>query len=163
MPQMQLPIFPEGTTSINESIGFVKKDGKITYFYGHLPVFIHDTDDVRSFRMFTSQLYVNGTVKQAEICRAFGVTSIGVKRGVKRYRERGTSGFYEQRRQRGPAVLIPSVIEKAQYLLDNNAEIADVSEELGIKRDTLRKAIASGKLHQTTKKKKKLGKNMLYS
>lgn len=36
MPQIQLPIFPEGTTAITNELGFIKKDRKITYFRGWL-------------------------------------------------------------------------------------------------------------------------------
>ena len=59
MPQLQLPIFPEGSTHINQNLGFVKKDKTVTYIYGSLPVFSHDVDDMQTFRMFTSQLYVS--------------------------------------------------------------------------------------------------------
>ena len=51
MPQIQLPIFPEGMTHITNDIGFVKKTGKITYFNGgNLPVFMHDEKDIQTFR-----------------------------------------------------------------------------------------------------------------
>ncbi len=69
MAQLQLPIFPEGMTQINTNLGFVKKEGTVTYIYGSLPVFSHDVDDMRTFRMFTSQIYVNGSASQAEICQ----------------------------------------------------------------------------------------------
>ncbi|MDD2468960.1 MAG: hypothetical protein PHI97_34590 [Desulfobulbus sp.] len=75
MPQLQLPIFPEGLTLINQNIGFIRKDASLTYIYGNLPVFTHAIDDMPSFRMFKSQLYINGSASQAEICRAFGVSS----------------------------------------------------------------------------------------
>ena len=78
MPQLQLPIFPEGTTLINANLGFTRQNDSITYVYGNLPVFTHDVNDIRSFRMITSQLYINGSAKQSEICRAFGVSPITV-------------------------------------------------------------------------------------
>jgi len=51
MPQMMLPIFPEGCTHIVPELTFAKKDGQVTYFHGLLPVFTHDEKDIRSFRM----------------------------------------------------------------------------------------------------------------
>jgi hypothetical protein len=39
------------------------------------------------------QFCVSGYAKQSGIIRAFGVTSISVKRSVKLYREKGTRGF----------------------------------------------------------------------
>ena len=47
--------------------------------------------------MTTSQLCVTCQVKQREITRAFGVTSISVKRSVKIYREKGRKGFCNAR------------------------------------------------------------------
>ena len=38
MPQVQLPVFPAGTTEINESLAFEHRDGQVVYFNGHLPV-----------------------------------------------------------------------------------------------------------------------------
>jgi len=52
MPQLQLPIFPEGVTLITNEIAFQCKDGIVTYFYGHLPVFQHGKEDLKCFRIF---------------------------------------------------------------------------------------------------------------
>jgi transposase-like protein len=118
MPQLQLPIFPQGMTLINANLGFMRKGNSLTYFYGHMSVFTHDADDQRSFRMITSQFYANGSAKQAEICRAFGVSPISVKRHVKLYRRKGIAGFFEEPRRRGAAVLTPPVLQEVQGLLD---------------------------------------------
>ena len=40
-----------------------------------------------------SQFYLNGIATQAEIIRAFGVSSITMKRAVKTFRTRGPEGF----------------------------------------------------------------------
>ena len=97
-------------------------------------------------------MYVNGNATQAELCRAFGVTLISLKRSVKRYREKGAAGFYAPRVSRGPAVLTPLVMGKAQQLLDEGNTVNDVAKELGIKPDTLGKAVTAGKLHRVKKK-----------
>ena len=62
MPQLQLPIFASGVTEINSRIAVLKESGTVYYIHGHLPVFQHAERDVRGFRMFTSQMVVNGTV-----------------------------------------------------------------------------------------------------
>src|SRR5207248_8550303 len=106
MPQRQLPIFPAGVTEINNSIAVQKEAGQVVYIHGHLPVFHHDEEDVGSFRMFTSQMIVNGTVKPKEIVKAFGVPSITVKRYVKVFRDRGAKGFYENKRRQSSASVL---------------------------------------------------------
>lgn len=153
MPQLQLPIFPHGTTEINLHLAFMREGETVTYFYGHLPIFSHAVDDIRTFRMIISQIYVSGTATQSELSRVFGVTGISIKRGVKTYREKGVAGFYGDRKRRGSAVLTASVLEKAQSLLDEGVEMSEVAEELDIKKDTLRKAVAAGRLHKALKKK----------
>jgi hypothetical protein len=87
MPQMQLPIFPAGFTEINNRVAVETKDGQVVYVYGHLPVFQHEESDVWSFRMFTSQMIVTGSVKPKEIVETFSVPIVTVKRYVKVYRD----------------------------------------------------------------------------
>ena len=71
MPQRQLPLFPQGVTHITPELAFMKEDGRVTYFNGHMPVFIHENDRA-TFRMITSQFCVNGNTRQADIVRVFG-------------------------------------------------------------------------------------------
>src|SRR5450756_2453049 len=119
MPQLQLPIFPAGVTEINSRIAVQKEAGRVFYLHGHLPVFQHEEQDVRSFRMFTSQMIAGGTVKPKEIVKTFGVPMITVKRYVKLYRDHGSKGFYEAKpRHSSASVLKAEVLEQAQHLLD---------------------------------------------
>jgi len=152
MPQFHLPIFPNGVTQITEELAFWKKDGAVTYFNGHLPVFSHAESDLATFRMITSQFCVNGRAKQSDIIRAFGVTSISVKRSVKIYREKGPKGFYAPRVTRGAAVLVKSVVAEAEELFAEGASEAEVAEKLQLKRNTLRKAIRAGRVRRFVKK-----------
>jgi transposase-like protein len=141
-----ITVFPQGMTLINANIGFHRGGDNITYFHGHLPVFRHGVDDQRSFRMITSQLYINGSAKQSEICRAFGIAAINVKRGVKLYREKGIAGFYEEPRRRGAAVLTPPVLVEVQRCLDQGEELAEIATRMDLLQDTLR----SGSCRQTS-------------
>src|SRR5437016_6214464 len=109
MPQVQLPIFPEGVTPITSELAFQCQDGKVCYFNGHLPVFLHDADDLATFRMFSSQLVINGNATQAQIARAFGVPLITVKRYVKLYRLRGVRAFFVPPARRAGHKLTPAV------------------------------------------------------
>ena len=153
MVQRQLPMFPEGSTLVTHDLAVEKRDGRVTYFYGTLPVFTHDENDDASFRMITAQFYTNGYVKQMDIVRAFGVTPISVKRAVKCYKEQGIPGFYAEKNTRGPAVLTEEVLLTAQQLLSEGLEPCDVADQLNIKRDTFSKAIRAGRLHKNSKKK----------
>jgi transposase-like protein len=153
MPQIQLPFFPEGVTHITPLLAFCVEDGRVTYFNGNMPVFIHERDDIATFRMITAQFCVNGNARQAEIAKVFGIPKVTVKRAVKRYREEGPKGFYVPRKTRGAAVLTVEVMAGAQALLDEGLETADVARRLEVLPDTLSKAVRAGRLHQRSKKK----------
>jgi hypothetical protein len=103
--------------------------------------------------MITAQCSINGKAKQADNALALGVTLISFKRAVKRYRERGVSGFYEEPKRRGGAVLSAGVLEAAEVRLDGGLVTTEVAAQLGLKRDTLAKAIGAGRLHKPRKKK----------
>jgi transposase len=153
MPQLHLPMFPAGVTPITDELAFERRDGKIAYFNGQTAVFVHAEDDFATFRMITSQFCANGHAKQRDIIRAFGVTSISVKRAVKLYRERGAKGFYAPRATRGAAVLTQSVVAGIESLLVEGASLGEVAERLGLKLNTLQKAAAAGRIRQAAKKK----------
>jgi transposase len=147
MPQLQLPIFPAGIIEINNQIAVENREGMVYYVYGHLPVFQHGEGDVRAFRMFTSQMIVNGTVKPKDIVRAFGVPMVTVKRYVKVMRERGSEGFYVAKpRHSSASVLKGEILERAQQLLDEGRSVPEVAGELKVLANTLHKAIGAGRL-----------------
>src|SRR5260370_36496113 len=144
MPQLQLPIFPEGLTAITEDLAFERKEGRVVYVHGLLPVFQHDEKDLRSFRLFTSQLIANGTVRQRDIVRAFGVPLATVKRYMQVYREQGSAGFFRAPRRRSASVLTPEGKQRAQALLDEGKGVPEGGLEVCVAGNTLHKAIRAG-------------------
>lgn len=155
MPQMQLPIFPAGFTEINNRVAVEAKDGQVCYVYGHLPVFQHEESDVPSFRMFTSQMIVTGSVKPREIVETFGVPLVSVKRYTKVYREHGAKGFYETKRRHSSASkLKEETLERAQQLLDEGRSVPEVAEEIHVLANTIHKAIRAGRLRRAPFQKK---------
>jgi len=146
-------MFPSDVTEINELVSFAKREGTVYYFNGPMPVFSHAETDRASFRMFTSQLVIHDNCTQAEIVRAFGISAISMKRYVKQYRQSGAAGFFKGRAARQPRVLTPAVLQKAQELIQQGHGRAAVARELGLKSDTLRKAIKAGRIVEPLKKK----------
>jgi transposase-like protein len=152
MPQIQLPIFPVGTTAITPELAFERRDHQVVYFNGHLPVFTHEVADVASFRLFTTQLILNGTASQGQVAKAFGVSLTTIKRCMKRYRENGAKVFFEAPRRR----------QEVQSLLDGGESIQAISTQVGVLQTTLHKAIDCGRLRQVDQKKhKSMGKGIL--
>ena len=130
----------DGATRISDVISVVRENGQWTYFCGVQPVFQHAENDCRSFRMFTAQLICQGVCRQVDLVRAFGVSKNSVIRSVNTYRAGGVNAFYAPRATRGASVMTPAVTAQAQQLLGAGRSPTEVAEQLGLKRDTLRKA-----------------------
>ena len=96
--------------------------------------------------MFTAQLICQGACRQVDIVRAFGVSKNSVIRSVNKYRAGGVKAFYTPRATRGASVMTPEVTAQAQQLLGAGWSRREVAEHLGLKLDTLRKAIQQGRL-----------------
>lgn len=159
MPQVQLPLFPAGVTPINEALAVACRDDEVTYFNGHLPVFRHARSDLASFRLFTTQLVINGTATQGQIVRAFGVPLITVKRCTKRYRSAGAAAFFAPAKPRTGSRLTPEKLEEAQALLDRGQEVPEVGRRTGVLANTLHKAIRAGRLRRPVLEKKRPGRS----
>ena len=154
MPQLQLPIFPAGTTEISPQIAVQCRDGKVVYVHGHSPVFQHAANDLPAFRFFTSQLVVNGTARVRDVAATFGLPAGTVKRYVKLCREQGAGGFFRtRRRQRGETKLNEESKQRARQLLEEGLSVAEVGRRLGVLPTTLHKAIRSQRLEWNKKKR----------
>ena len=141
-----MPIFPDRVTHIPAEIAFHRDAGKVYYFSGHLPVFVHEERDLATFRMFTSQLAINGDVTQAQISRSFGVPLVTVKRYVKLYRQGGVHAFFAPQKRRTGHKLTAEVRQQAQMLLNKGLAVPEVGRRVGILANTLHKAIRDGRL-----------------
>jgi len=152
MAQLCLPLFPADVTEITPEIAFAKRDGVVIYFSRHLPIFQHDEKDIASFRIFVSQLIINGQATQKQISKIFCVPAVTIKRAVKILRTEGSRGFFKnQRGKRKGRVLTPENLQKAQRMLDAGKELQSIGEELNIKTNTLNKAVQDGRLYRAEK------------
>jgi hypothetical protein len=138
----------EGTVGAELAVGAVKRIMRTIPD----PRVLQDCAAIATFRMITSQFYVNGHVKQSDIVRAFGVTSISVKRSVKIYQDKGPKGFYALRVTRGPAVLVEDMVSEIEGYLAGGATLAEVAKTLGVKLNTIQKAVREGRIRAPVKK-----------
>jgi hypothetical protein len=152
MPQVQLPIYPAGSVEINRDLACRTEGERVIYYNGHLPVFTHAQNDLASFRLFTSQLIVQGSATQGQVAKAFGVPLVAIKRATKVYRQRGPAGFFVPKARREGSKLTTEKLEEARALLLQGYSLVVVSRQTGVLTDTLRKAIAAGRLPPVKKK-----------
>jgi hypothetical protein len=153
MPQVQLPIFPAGSVEINHDLACRTEGDQVFYYNGHLPIFTHAKKDLASFRLFTSQLIIQGSATQGDIVKAFGVPLVAIKRATKLYRQRGAAGFFVAKARREGSKLNAQKLEQARALIVQGHPLPVVSQQTGVLTDTLRKAVEAGRL-PTVKKTK---------
>jgi DNA-directed RNA polymerase specialized sigma subunit len=72
--------------------------------------------------------------------------TISVKRSVRIYREKGPKGLYAPRGTRGPAVLVEDVVSEIEGRLAGGATPAEVAKTLGLKLNTMQKAMREGRI-----------------
>jgi hypothetical protein len=71
---------------------------------------------------------------------------------VKIYREKGPKGFYAPRVTRGPAMLVDDVVSEIEERLAGGATPAEVAKTLGLKLNTIQKAMREGRISAPIKK-----------
>ena len=152
MPQVQLPIFPQGTSHINPELAFKREAEQIVYYNGHLPVFTHAASDLASFRVFTTQLLINSTASYGQIAKAFGVPQRTLKRYTRRFRDQGMAAFTKPVVPRAGSRLTAEKLTQCQALLAEGLAVPEVSEKTGVLATTLHKAIQAGQLQAPKKK-----------
>ena len=141
-----MPLIPDGATRVSNVVSVVRQDGKVIYLVGTQGLLCHDENDHRSFRLYTAQLIDQDACRQIDVARAFGVTKSSLARALKTLRVGGAEAFFASRRTRGASVMTPEVTARAQQLLADGWSRSETATELGLKPDTLRKAIQQGRL-----------------
>jgi transposase len=152
MPQLQRPVFPAESKCIAQGYSVECRGKQVVYFANLLPVFQHAEDDLRSFRMFTSQLIDMDAVRQVDIVDTFGVPLPTVKRYLKLLRDHGQEAFFAQAKRRSAPVLTEETRQMIEHLMEEGKSVPEVAEASGVKVNTLHKAIRAGRLPRFKKK-----------
>ncbi len=101
------------------------------------------------FRLISSQLIDAGACRHKDIIETFSVSKSSVNRALKKLRSEGAEGFFKPREGgRGGSVLTAEVVDQAQGLLDQGYSRGALAAKLGVKPDTLRKALKDGRLRE---------------
>ncbi len=128
------------------------RDKQVVYFVSLLPVFQHAEDDLRSFRMFTSQLIDMDAVRQVDIVNTFAVPLPTVKRYLKLLRDHGKQAFFAEPKRRSAPVLTDEIRQLIESLIEEGKSVPEVAEASRVKANTLHKAIRAGRLPRVKKK-----------
>ncbi len=149
MSKLMLPLIPPGSTMISDAASVFRDEDRWTYFSGSNPVYYHRPDDLRMFRLVTSQMIDAGLCRHVDIIKTFGVSKSSVNRWLKKLRQGGPEAFFQKRRgRRGGTVLTPEKLQSARHLLNTGHSRRQTAEALDVRLDTLRKAIQDGRLDE---------------
>jgi len=150
MQQLMLPIIPQGTTVINGQVSVDNRNDEWFYFLGGIPIYSHQADNKKLFRLHTSQLINAGSCRATDIITTFGVSKSSVMRSLRQLREKGADSFFEPRPSRkGGPIFTPDVLQQAQQYLDQGMKSNEAANKLSIRADTFRKAISDGRLKKS--------------
>lgn len=95
--QLQLPLIPEGATTIRGSLSVMSKDSTWSYCIGMSTIFKHSKDDLESFRFITSSLISTDSCKNCDIEKVFGVSKSSVIRSKNKFDKFGPSAFFKKK------------------------------------------------------------------
>ena len=145
--QLLLPIFPDETKMITESLGVFKLDGLVYYLHCGVPIYIHSEEDIQSFRYITTKFIVAKLCKKSEIQKCFGVSYDSINRDVNKVNEQEGSGFFSKEGRHGsPYKLVAPVMEKIQKGLNEGKSNCQLAREANVSEGSIRYAINTGKL-----------------
>lgn len=145
--QLLLPIFPVGTTLLNEHLGVFINDGIVTYLHSGAPIFNHAVDKLNCFRFITSKLVVIKCCKQSEIVSCFKVSASSVSEWVKLLKKEGEEAFFRPENRQGHGYkLIGEALVDAQRLLDQGKSNCEIGRKLGVQEGAIRYALKTGKI-----------------
>jgi hypothetical protein len=144
-----LPLIPHGASTISNNLSVVYEEDRWIYFHGGLPVFAHNASDNRAFRMTTSSFICLGVCRNVDIERVFNVSKTSIIRNCIKYKLHGSNAFYKSssKGKKKSRVLDPEKLKKAEDLLSDDFTRREVADKLGVKYDTLSKAVWDGRIN----------------
>lgn len=145
--QLILPLIPFGATKITDILSCVRENGNINYYVCMIRIGSHKEEDEQGFKHKICELISNGTCRNRDIQRSLGIPSTNLKRWLRMYVENGAEGFYQRQRTRSGTILTDNVLIAAQELFNRGLSRREVSNELSISYDVIRKAVKDGRLH----------------
>ena len=92
--QLQLPLFPAGTSYISDCLGVYEKEGLVQYIVNGLPVYAHPKGDLTAFRYIISNFIHQRLCRKTEVQRCFHISEDSVQRAYKKFVEKGETGFF---------------------------------------------------------------------
>ena len=143
-----LPLIPHGASIISGNLSVIQEEDRWIYFHGGLPVFFHNSSDTRAFRMISSSFICEGVCRNVDIEKVFNVSKTSVIRNCKKYKLDGSNAFYRVGRKgrKQSRVLSPEMLKEAEELLSDNFTRREAADKLGVKYDTLSKAVQDGRI-----------------
>lgn len=145
--QLTLPIFPAGSVLVSDCLGIHCKDKIVLWIVNSLPVYQHKQDDHQSFRFAVSNFIRQGLCRKIDIKHTFHVSESFVQRACNKLETEGEAGFFSKNGRKGSNhVIVESVRERIQGLLDEGRSVNSIAVQLHLSESTIRSKIKQGYL-----------------
>ena len=146
--QLNLPIFPSGSTLVSPCLGVYCKDKIVCWIVNSMPVYQHREDDHRSFRFAVSNFIRQNLCRKVDVMKAFHVSESFVQRACKKLETEGEAGFFQKKNSGKDSnhAIVERDRDRIQDLLDKGRSVNSIAEELGFAESTIRSKIKQGYL-----------------
>lgn len=144
---MQLPVFPKQTKLFSSTWGVFQKDDFVYYLHNGSPVYIHQKDDLNTYRYVTATLIENNSCQASDLSKVFGVNARNFQRYAKRLRQGGADAFFNPVDNRGKChKMTPDKLQEAQRYLDRGYSQLKTAKAIEVSESAIRYHLRKGAL-----------------
>jgi transposase-like protein len=148
MLQTYIPYTPKSATLINEKIAMDSKDGEVIFYTATGPFYSFKCDDKVGKRLAQGIIVTKNLANTAELARALGINQSTVYRNAEIFRDKGASGFFDDRLTRSPYRFTKDKQRIVKALLDKGFTLAAAAAEVGVSEGSVRHALKKGTIER---------------
>ena len=143
----RLPLLPPGAQKVSDSLAIQDDGERIVLFNAAGPIFSSRIGDRAGLRLAAVTAVQQDLAGVTAMARALGLHRTTLFRDGRKYEEEGIQGLFDKPRgPKGAHKLTPSVVKRAQEMLDRGESIRSTAAGVGVSSTGLRHAIGRGLL-----------------
>jgi transposase-like protein len=150
MLQTYIPYTPKSAKFINEKIAMDSKDGEVIFYTATGPFYSFRCDDKVGKRLAQGIIVTKKLANTQELAKALGINQSTVYRNAEIFKDKGASGFFDDRSSRSPYRFTKDKQRIVKALLDKGVTIVSAAEKVGVSEGSVRYALRKGIIEKQT-------------
>lgn len=143
----RLPLLPENARELGDNLAIAEQGTQIVFFNAAGPIYACDKADRASLRLGALTMIDLGLAGVTAMAKAVGLHRTTLFRDARRMKQQGVMGLEAKKRgPKGPRLLTPDLLERAQELLDSETALRATAKGVGVDEKTIRRAVQDGRL-----------------